>query len=987
MSKQLETLLRQTGIANEAQLARARERVLQQGAGSLLEVLLKEERVSEEAVADLFVSRLKVPRVRVAAMLLDPEAMKKVPEKIARKYLCLPISIEGRVLALAMLNPIDYLAIQDVEFSSGLSVRPLAATRTEIMDGIEERYGAEDRIGSFLANVPEVQDIQIMSEDPQDLALDVNASKSAAEVAPVVKMCNLVIHDAIRSEASDVHIEPALHDMQVRMRVDGVLRDYTRVPKWLHGPLVSRLKILAKLDIAERRLPQDGRVNVQYQGKSIDLRVSTLPTHFGEKIVLRVLGGISSPNIERIGLSPEQQIMLESAVAQPQGMILVTGPTGSGKSTTLYALLAKHHRPEINIITVEDPIEYQLSGINQVQINTKAGLNFASVLRSILRQDPDVILVGEMRDRETCEIAFQAAMTGHMVLSTLHTNSAVAAVSRLFDLGVDASIVANSLSMVVAQRLVRRICDNCREVYEPDAQVLARTGLGPDHPPVYRGAGCPACGNTGYAGRVGIYEVFRPTTNIRRLINDKASEAEIRNQARQSGLILLREDALAKIKAGLTSPDEVLRVVQVDETEVPCPHCGAIIEADFATCPYCAHSLKTSCGACGQSLKIDWKVCPYCNSTAFVQAVVDETPAPPVMRPTSDPMAGIAVPNKPLRDDERDEQWGWVRTIDPDAIGGPPAPPADTAGPRASGFEPRMIDPDAIQAPIGPPAPMRPVSPPPARDDWRAPVALEPQMIEPDRPLEPFAPPRAPSAPSAPAKKAPVPEKPTPRAPAVPPPVSTPPPPPAAPSAPAGQGPGRPPVAVPPVMAIPPIAPPPAPPAPPASAGQGRAPVFPLPPPVIPPIPARPAAARPQPPAAPGQPDAMGRRTMRILVVDDDPDIRMIVAATLRKLAVPVQIVLAQDGVDAVEKALANPPDMVVLDVMMPRMDGFGVCRALRENVRTAFVPVLMLTASADQGSRTQGYLVGTDDYMSKPFLPVDLNLRVTRLLRRTYGI
>ena len=918
MSKQLESLLRQAGIANDAQLSRARERVHQQGTGSLLEVLLKDDRVSEDAVADLFVTRLKVPRVRVAATLLDPEAMKKVSEKLARKHLCLPLSIEGRVLALAMMNPIDYEAIQDIEFASALSVRPLAATRTEILDGIEERYGAEDRIGSFLANVPDVPDIQILSDDSQDLVVEVNASKSAAEVVPVVKMCNLVIHDAIRSEASDVHIEPALHDMQVRMRVDGVLRDYTRVPKWLHGPLVSRLKILARLDIAERRLPQDGHVAVLYQGKSIDLRVSTLPTHFGEKIVLRVLGGISAPHIEHIGMSPDQQAALESAVAQPQGMILVTGPTGSGKSTTLYALLAKHHRPEINIITVEDPIEYQLAGINQVQINPKAGLNFASVLRSILRQDPDVILVGEMRDRETCEIAFQAAMTGHMVLSTLHTNSAVAAVSRLFDLGVDASIIATSLSMVIAQRLVRRICEHCREVYEPDAQVLARTGLGADHPPVYRGAGCPACGNTGYTGRVGIYEIFRPTNHIRRLINDRASETELRNQARQAGLVLLREDALAKIKAGLTSPDEVLRVVQVDETEVPCPSCGAIIEADFATCPYCAHSLKTSCASCGQSLKLDWKVCPYCNSTAVVQTVIEASPTAPAARASGDPMAGIAVANKPLGDADRDEQWGWVRTIDPDAISGPPAP-------------------------------VRPTPPPQPRRERHAPVAREPRMIEPDRP-SPSA-----SRAGAPMTIPSVPARPTPPQVTAPPGVVLPPP---IPSVPARPTPPQ--VTAPPDVVLPPP---------------------------IPSVRARPALLRPQPPAAAGPPDGMGRRTMRILVVDDDPDIRMIVSATLRKLAVPVQIVLAEDGVDAVAKALAYPPDMVVLDVMMPRMDGFGVCRALRENVRTAFVPVLMLTASADQSSRTQGYLVGTDDYMSKPFLPVDLNMRVTRLLRRTYGI
>jgi len=915
MSKQLESLLRQTGVASDAKLKRAQDKLIQAGGGNLLEMLLTEEHVSEDAVADLFVTRLKVSRIRIAATIVDPEAMKKVPERLARKHLCLPIAIEGRVLALAMMDPIDYQAIRDVEFSSALAVRPLVATRTEILDGIEERYGTQDRIGSFLANVPDVLDIQITADESQDLTVDAQTSRSAAEVAPVVKMCNLVIYDAIKSAASDVHIEPALHDMAVRMRVDGVLRDYTRVPKWLHGPLVSRLKILAKLDIAERRLPQDGRVNVQYQGKSIDLRVSTLPTHFGEKVVLRVLGGVSAPNVTRVGLSPEQQLMLESAIAQPQGMILVTGPTGSGKTTTLYALLAKHHRPEINIITVEDPIEYRLAGINQVQINTKSGLTFASVLRSILRQDPDVILVGEMRDKETSEIAFQAAMTGHMVLSTMHTNSAVAAVSRLFDMGVDPSIVATSLTMVMAQRLLRRICDDCREAYEPDPQVLARVGLGADHAPVYRGAGCSACGGTGFSGRVGIFEIFRPTNTIRRLINDKANESEIRNAARQAGLVLLRDDALAKILSGLTSPDEVLRVVQVDETEVPCPSCGAIIEADFATCPYCTHSLKTSCASCGQSLKLEWKVCPYCNSAAVAQTAVDEPPSPSA--PPATASQGPGAPSAPSATASQ-------------GPGAPSAPPATASQVSATARQApptkRFREPELIidlEPPPSPPAlPPSPSAPPPS----------------------PSAPPPSPSAPPATASQVSATAS-------HPPSPSAPPPSPSAPPATASH--------------------PPPPPAPPASAGQGL---------IAPSTPAAVAEAR-------TEPDAPGRRPLRILVVDDDPDIRLIVSATLRKLPTPVQIELAENGVDAVEKALANPPDLLVLDVMMPGMDGFGVCRALRENVRTAFVPVLMLTASADQTSRTQGYLVGTDDYMGKPFLPVDLNLRVTRLLRRTYGI
>ena len=825
MSKQLESLLRDSGLASDLQLRRVQERV-DQGAGSFIEILVKEERVPEDAIADAFTERLGVPRARVAAFLLDEEALRKVPERLARKHQCLPLAVEGRLLVVAMADPTDYRAIQDVEFAAASTVKTVAATVSEILAGIDERYGAEDRIGTFLANVPDAPDLQIVPEDSSGLSVDEADTMEATSVAPVVKMCNLLVYDALKVGASDVHIEPALHDLQVRMRVDGVLRDYTRVPKWLHGPVVSRLKILAKLDIAERRLPQDGRVAVQYQGRSVDLRVSTLPTHFGEKMVLRVLGGASAPAIDSLGLATTHQRQLEAAVEQPQGMILVTGPTGSGKTTTLYALLAWHHKPEVNIVTVEDPIEFQLAGINQVQVNPKAGLTFASALRSILRQDPDVILVGEMRDHETVEIACQAAMTGHMVLSTLHTNSAVGAVTRMFDLGVEPAVLATSLTMVIAQRLVRRICNECREQYEPGEKIRNRVGMFNDQTPVYRGRGCPACGGTGFAGRVGIYEIYRPTNAIRKLINDRASEADMRMAARQAGMVPLREDALAKIKAGITSPDEVLRVVQVDENEVPCPGCKALIEADFATCPYCRINLKTNCRSCGQALRLDWGLCPYCNTPIETESQPDAAQPVRVEVAVSMPQA--------------------VATAMPAAeavasLSAAPAPPAVT---------------QTAEPPVAPAA---------------APVVT--------------------------AEEAPAPEPgPAPRA--------------------------------------------------------GGA-----------------------------------RRPLRALVVDDDPDIRMIVAATLRKMTMPIEVVQAQDGFEALEKAREAPPDLVVLDVMMPRMDGFETCRGLRAKMQTAFVPILMLTASADQDSRTKGYLIGTDDYMAKPFLPVDLKLRIARLLRRTYGI
>jgi len=954
MSKQLESLLLQSGLASDLQLRRVQGRVTQ-GGGSFVEILVKDERVSEDVVADLFTQRLKVPRARVATFLADQEALRKVNEKLARKHLSLPLAVEGRVLVLAMADPTDFRAIQDIEFASTMSVKPMVATLSEVLQGIEERYGAENRIGSFLENVPDASDIQIVSEDQSAMSVDDANQAEATDATPVVKMCNLVISDALKTAASDVHIEPALHDLQVRMRVDGVLRDYARVPKWLHGPVVSRLKILAKLDIAERRLPQDGRVNVQYQGRSVDLRVSTLPTHFGEKMVLRVLGGAKAPGIDTLGLAANQRRQLEVAIEQPQGMILVTGPTGSGKTTTLYALLAWHHKPEVNIVTVEDPIEFQLAGINQVQVNPKAGLTFASALRSILRQDPDVILVGEMRDQETVEIACQAAMTGHMVLSTLHTNSAVGAVTRMLDLGVDSAVLATSLTMVIAQRLVRRICKECREEYEPGEATRQRAGLFGEKVPVYRGRGCAACGGTGFSGRIGLYEIFKPTNAMRKLVNDRASEADLRMAARQAGLVPLREDAVAKIKAGITSPDEVLRVVQVDENEVPCPGCKALIEADFATCPYCRKNLKTNCRSCGQALRFEWDLCPYCNTPTHPEDKAEAAQPVKVEVAVSMPETVVAVA--------------------PPAAQIPPAgadePPAAVASPRVVIAAPHVVPPVVphVAPHAAPPAAPLTAAPPPAAPppvelaDFHAvvehtslaerPVVFEPKAA-PGEPAANDAPPSMPDLvvawPSRPLDVTPEPD----------------------------------------VMLAPDVTP--APYLQPATEVELAPAIEFMPGPEFgsdeEPAPAAPLELL-EPPAAPAvspDPEA-GRRPLRALVVDDDDDIRMIVAATLRKMTVPVEVVQARDGVEAIEKARQAPPDLAILDVMMPRMDGFDTCRALRADVRTAFVPILMLTASADQDSRTRGYLIGTDDYMSKPFMPVDLKLRVARLLRRTYGI
>ncbi len=875
MSKQLELALRQSGLLTSDQVRHCSDLAQRRGS-SLLETIIKEGLSSEDALAGALAAQLRLPRVRLAHAVSDPEALKRVSDKTARKHLCLPLSVEGKTIVIAMADPTDLHAIQDIEFASGLGVRPVVASHTELADGIEERYAASDRMGTFLANVPDAADLEIQSADgaePETASGDV---RSDAEVGPVVKMVNLIVLDAIKSGASDLHIEPSLHDVHVRMRIDGVLRDYTHVPKWLHSPVISRLKILAKLDIAERRLPQDGRINVQHQGRSIDIRVSTLPTHFGEKAVLRVLGGAAAPTVDTLGLNDRQYATLMSAVQQPQGMILVTGPTGSGKSTTLYALLQRRLSSEVNIITVEDPIEYQLQGINQVQVNTKAGLDFASVLRSILRQDPDVILVGEMRDRETAEVAFQAAMTGHLVLSTLHTNSAVQAVSRLFDIDVDPSILSSSLTLVIAQRLVRRICAQCKETYEPDPAVRKKLGLAPTDGPIYRGRGCSACGGTGFAGRAGIYEFFKPTPAIRKLIHGRAGEPELRNAARRTGMLLLHEDAVDKIRQGITSPDEVLRVVQVDDAETPCPACRAPIEADFSVCPYCLYTIRRTCSSCGQSLKPDWKICPYCNTAASVQALTSpETDTEVPGEVLEELAASVGHPSESLEDRVKRRMAARKRSRRDD--------PAT-----------RMPGDHDTEWPTNLPVYELTKKPMPTDNADRIEAAAR-------RMRESQVPAAVPAAP----------------------PAATPPP---APSSDPSTGPTR-----------------------------------------------------------PGAFD--GSRTLRILVVDDDEDIRQVVALTVRKLPLKVDIMMARDGEEAVEKATAIPPDLIVLDIMMPKMDGFQVCEALRRNVRTAFVPILMLTASADETNRSKGYLVGTDDYMGKPFMPPDLNLRITRLLRRTYGI
>jgi type IV pilus assembly protein PilB len=768
VSKQLGQILIEANILQPEQLDRALK--LQGPVPEPLgRLLVRQGLATEEQIVQALATQLNIPYVRLASAVVEPKALKLIPLAMAEKHTVCPLSLEDKALLLVMADPLNLETVKDVEFRAGLRVRPAISTATEIRDAIARCYVFDESLAPFMRNLKEQVEVQVetLTELPGDgEGLDL---KKHGETTPVVKMVNLLISEGIRARASDIHIEPGVGEVAVRNRVDGVLRDALRIPKWIHAGVVSRLKILANLDIAERRRPQDGRIRVKVGEGALDLRVSTLPTHCGEKVVLRLLDPARDLlTLEHIGLDPAQRRLLQAALAQPQGTILVTGPTGSGKTSTLYAAISHLKSSRTNIVTIENPIEFQMKGVNQVQVNEQAGLTFASSFRSVLRQDPDVIMVGEIRDHETAEIAFQASLTGHLVFSTLHTNDSISAITRLVDLGVEPFLVASSVTLVVAQRLMRRLCGHCREPFQPTGDVARRLRLDDGSVPVFRGKGCDRCQGTGYQGRVGAFEFFPLDARMRELISQRASEGSLRREANAKGFVSLIEAAAGKVRQGLTSPDEVLRVIVGDEgVQDRCPSCEGKIEAGFAVCPACQTVLKPQCASCRQDLIPEWKACPFC------------------------------------------------------------------------------------------------------------------------------------SAPTAPVTSAPVPTATVPRA------------------------------------------------------------------------------------SAP----AVETKRVKILVVDDEEDVRRIVALALRKLPFPAEIMTAANGIEALQAVEAERPSLVVLDLMMPQMDGLEVCRRLRENVTTAFIPILMLTARGESETKTQAFQVGTDDYLVKPFEVKELNARVGRLLRRTYGV
>jgi type IV pilus assembly protein PilB len=696
---------------------------------SVPEALERKHVMSDRQLAELLAPALKLRLVDLASHTIDPVVTRLMKEALVTKYDALPLRLEGNTLDVATVNPLDLEALKAIEFATGKRVHFVVATRTEIQDAIKHTYRLEESLEQFLQNVPD-QDIAMT--ELQDDGRDLRTLAADAELPPVVKLADLLFVEGIKAGASDVHVEPTADGVIVRYRLDGMLEEGFHFPKWLQNPLVARLKVMARMDIAERRVPQDGRLQVRYQNRTIDFRCSTLPMQHGEKVTMRILDATRSLiSLDRLGLCQQDQQRLRDASAKPQGLLLVTGPTGSGKTTTLYALIRAIRSTTTNVITIENPVEYQLKGINQVDINEKQGLTFASVLRSVLRQDPDVILVGEIRDTETARVAFQAAQTGHLVLSTLHTNDAAATVTRLVDLGIEPYMIASSVNLIMAQRLARRVCQSCGVAADAGDEVIQALHVPAKHPGYRRGEGCQACRQSGYQGRVGIYEIVPISGSIARLIESGAAESAFRQQARSEGLSTLTQDAVQKLSTGMTTGEDILRVVQIATDE-------------------------TRCEACHKAYSVGHSRCPHCGAAADT-----------------------------------------------------PASATSAAGPT---------------------------------------------------------------------------------------------------------------------------------------------------------------------------------RSFRALVVDDNADIRNIVRAVLQAANLGLTVATAQDGIEAMELAHRERPDIVILDVSMPDMDGFEVCRRLRADVRTAFVPILMLTANGGETHVTAGFGAGADDYVVKPFRREDLVARVRRMLERTYG-
>jgi type IV pilus assembly protein PilB len=679
-----------SGLITQAQLDTALAEKAKNPHLKLGEVLVQCRFTTDRSVAMALATQLRIPFVDLAAMSLEPELVREIDPKLANRHLVIPIEKRGsKLLKIAMADPLDFDAIQAVQFKTGCTVSPTVAGANDIRAAIDRYYQMDDDVEGILGvlkgdsssgskSVParssiarkgKTQPVEAAEDDdfseivaemePQeegDEQLNATELKRQGESAPLVRLVNMILQRAVRMEASDVHIESEERVVNVRYRIDGLMHPIMSLPKWLLGGMVSRIKIMSGLDISERRAPQDGKVKIRVGLKAYDVRVSTLPTRFGEKVVMRMLSTSNAiGSLDMIGLLPSALRAMLPLTELKHGLVLITGPTGSGKSTTLYAFIKELLAHSPNIITFEDPIEYQLQGVNQVQINEKANLTFANGLRSALRQDPDVIMVGEIRDKETLEIALQASITGHLVLSTLHTNDAATSIARLLHLGAKPFQLSAGLAGIVAQRLVRMICSVCRQQQEPSADALSRlrSQLGAKLPSTfYHGRGCERCLGSGYRGRIGVYEVLTIDAAMQRVIIESGSDLQVRETAIEGGMVPMVLDCIDKVRFGLTTIEETERVFVLEaQTTKACPACERAVHPDFTVCPFCSFVLNNRCLSCSRELDPQWTICPYCRTPAGSKFAAPEAMVQRSMSvaaaPAGPPVSVAAVPAPP----------------------------------------------------------------------------------------------------------------------------------------------------------------------------------------------------------------------------------------------------------------------------------------------------------------------------------------------------
>ena len=634
-------LLLDEGIIDAAQLQRAlsEAQVIKGKKERLGHTIVRLGFASEQDIARALAAQLHLDYFDGPAIPVNDLLVAQIPAGLAERNVLLPLRMEpDGTIVVVCADPTNVVAFDDVRLASkARRVRPVVAPASLLEVAIRKAYGFDQRAGELI----DALDDGINDQDLDDLA--------GVEDAPVIRLAEGILADAVEARASDIHVEPGREETAVRYRIDGVLQRVMSVPRSATGALTSRLKLMSGMDIAERRRPQDGRARFKGKGAEVDLRVSSLPSMHGEKIVIRILRkGAEQLELTDVGFTPQQMQQVLAAVDRPQGLILITGPTGAGKTSTLYSFLGHLASERNNIITVEDPVEYELPGVNQTQVHERIDFTFAKALRTVLRQDPDIVMVGEIRDPETAELAMQASLTGHLVFSTLHTNDAPSAVVRLRDLGIPSYLIASSLTMVIGQRLGRAICKNCGADDTPDDATLASLHMSPrdlEHMKFRKGKGCQQCNQTGYRGRTGIFEIMTVESTVREQIANQGSESALRTASRRTGMRTLREDALDKAAAGITTLEEVLRTTTTDLVDAgACPVCTQSVNDDFALCPWCGIDLRpNACSRCERHLEMGWKVCPTCGTPCNGGPAKDRNAKPVLMVVDGDASTRTAV--------------------------------------------------------------------------------------------------------------------------------------------------------------------------------------------------------------------------------------------------------------------------------------------------------------------------------------------------------